>query len=208
MIGVKKSFGKSLIDRLWNGKMQIYKYKDYDHYKESQTRTNKEKLNWVYAREIVIQHICDNKKTADNIICHGTRNGAEQKYFKKFFPKAYVIGTEISDTASNFPMTIQHDFMVEKKEWIKKFDIVYSNAFDHSIDPENTLIVWKNQLTDNGRMYLEYAESQSICNDADPLDASQREIKELIEKYFVIVGEIRDSVKHGGVVFICEVKND
>jgi len=188
--------------------MKIYKYKDYNHYKESQTRTNKEKLGWVYAREIVIQDICNDKKIANNIICHGTRNGAEQKYFKNFFPNAYVIGTEISDTASSFPMTVEHDFMIQKEEWIKKFDIVYSNAFDHSIDPKTTLIVWRDQLADTGRMYLEYAESQSICNDADPLDASKREIKELIEKYFTIVGEIVNGVKHGGVVFICEANYD
>jgi hypothetical protein len=188
--------------------MRIYNYKNYDHYKQSQTRANKEKLSWVYARETTIERICNDKKFADNIICHGTRNGAEQKFFKKFFPNAYVIGTEISDTASNFPMTIEHDFMQQKEEWIKKFDIVYSNAFDHSIDPEKTLLVWRDQLSNSGRMYLEYAEAQSICDENDPLDASQREIKEMIGKYFVIVDEIKDSVKHGGVVFICEANYD
>lgn len=184
--------------------MKIFKYKDYDHYKEAQTRTNKAKLDWIYARESVIKVICKDKATASNIICHGTRNGAEQQYFKKHFPNAYIIGTEISDTAEKFPMTVQHDFTHEKEEWIAKFDIVYSNAFDHSIDPEKTITTWKNQLTETGRLYLEYAESQSICNDADPLDATKEEIKNLIKKHLSIVGEIIQDVKHGGVVFICE----
>lgn len=188
--------------------MKIYNYKNYEHYKESQTRTNKAKLAWVYAREIVIEQICKDKKIAHNILCHGTRNGAEQKFFQKFFPAAYILGTEISDTANNFPMTVQHDFTIENSEWIGKFDIVYSNAFDHSIDPEQTLITWKNQLVPTGRLYLEYAETQSICDEADPLDASKREIYELLLKHMKVVGEITDSVKHGGVVFICELKND
>lgn len=188
--------------------MKVFKYKNYEHYKESQTKMNKIKLDWVYARETVIAQISKNKKSAKNIICHGTRNGAEQKFFQKFFPEAYIIGTEISDTANNFPMTIQHDFTLEKSEWIEKFDIVYSNAFDHSIDPEQTLITWKNQLVPTGRLYLEYAEAQSTCNEADPLDATKREVYELLCKHVNVIGEITDSVKHAGVVFVCELKND
>ena len=186
--------------------MKVFNYRNYEHYKTSQTRTNKEKLDWIYARENVIDVICKDKKKAENIICHGTRNGAEQKYFKRFFPNAYIIGTEISDTASQFPMTVEHDFSIQKDEWINKFDIVYSNAFDHSIDPEQTLITWKNQLVHNGRLYLEYAESQSICNDADPLDASKQEIYNLLQLHMNVLGEITQNVKHSGTVFICEAK--
>jgi hypothetical protein len=105
-------------------------------------------------------------------------------------------------------MTIEHDFMEQKEEWIKNFDIVYSNAFDHSIDPEKTLLVWRDQLSIGGRMYLEYAEAQSICDPNDPLDASKIEVEELIKKYFVKVGEIVEGVKAGGVVFICEANYD
>ncbi len=188
--------------------MKIYKYRDYDHYKESQERTNREKLTWVYASKKIIQEIAKDKKHADNILCHGTRNGTEQKYFQELFQDAFVIGTEISSTAHMFPMTIQHDFTIEKEDWIGKFDIIYSNSFDHSIDPEKTIRVWANQLNKTGRLYLEYSEKQSIGNDADPLDATAKEVEDLIKDNLEIVGKITHGVKHNGVIFICERKHN
>ena len=185
--------------------MHVYKYKNYDEYVAAQTRTNKQKLDWVYVRRDVIEQISRDKQTADNIICHGTRSGAEQKYFKEFFPNAsYIIGTEISSTALSFPMTVQHDFTIQKPEWVKRFDIVYSNSFDHTMDPEKTMSVWAEQLNDTGKLYLEYAESQSIGNDADPLHATNAEIQQLISRYLDVTGIITNNVKHGGVVFVCE----
>ena len=188
--------------------MKVFKYRDYNHYLESQEKTNKAKLNWVYVKKDIIEAICKDKVKAENILCHGTRNGAEQQYFKSFFQSAYVIGTEISSTAKNFPMTVQHDFSIEKEEWIGKFDIVYSNSFDHTIDPNKTIEVWSNQLNSKGRLYLEYAALQSIGNDADPLDASEEEIENLLKEKLNIVGKITNGVKHGGVIFICERKNN
>ena len=188
--------------------MKIYNYQNYNHYVESQERTNKQKLNWVYVNKKTIENIAIDKKEANNILCHGTRNGAEQQYFQNLFPNAYIIGTEISSTAHMFPMTIQHDFTKEKKEWIGKFDIVYSNSFDHSIDPFETIRVWANQLNDGGKLYLEYSESQSIGNDADPLDATANEIQSLIKERLEIVGKITDEVRNKGVIFICERKKN
>ena len=188
--------------------MKVYEYKDYNHYVEAQERTNKEKLDWVYVSKKIIQKIADDKKTADNILCHGTRNGAEQKYFQEFFKDAYIIGTEISSTAHMFPMTIQHDVTIEKPEWIGKFDIIYSNAFDHSINPEKTISVWANQLNTTGRLYLEYSETQSIGNDADPLDATTKEVEDLIMKNLEIVGKITKGVNHHGVIFVCKRKKN
>jgi hypothetical protein len=185
--------------------MKIYKYKDYNEYVEAQTITNKKKINWVYVKKETVKKISEDKKTAENIICHGTRNGAEQKYFLELFPDAYIIGTEISDTASDFPMTIQHDFTIQKKEWVGKFDIVYSNSFDHSIDPEKTIKTWTEQLSDNGKLYLEYSELFSVCEYGDPLEATAAEVQGLIKKYLTIEKIIPDTGQ-GGSVFVC-VKN-
>jgi hypothetical protein len=46
------------------------------------------------------------------------------------------MGTEISDTAGQFPYTIQWDFHKTKAEWIDATDFIYSNCFDHSYDPQ------------------------------------------------------------------------
>ena len=185
--------------------MKIFEYKNYDDYVVNQTRANKIKLDWVYVRENTIQKVVSRKKDAASILCHGTRNGAEQRYFKNMLPDAYVIGTEISDTANTFEMTVQHDFSEPKDEWIHKFDIVYSNSVDHSIDPKKTLLTWKNQLTDDGLLFIEYAEAQSICDVNDPLEATNQEIKNMIvEAGLIIIETITKEIKHAGLVFVCK----
>lgn len=185
--------------------MKIYDYKDYDEYVEWQTKANKIKLNWVYAKKHAIHKICEDKEAADYIICHGTRNGKEMEFFKEKFPFAYIIGTEISETAVQFPNTIQHDFTQPKDEWIGKADIVYSNSFDHSIDPKKTLDTWRDQLNATGTMYIEYNEKQSVCEAADPLDAKLYEIKEMIDDAGLDI--VRSFVgSQGSDVLVCERK--
>jgi trans-aconitate methyltransferase len=187
--------------------MKIYNYKDYAEYVEWQIQTNKEKKDWVYVKPDTINKICTDKRFATTIICHGTRAAAEQKFFQKRFPKAEIIGTEISDNATEYPMTIQHDFNVQKTEWIGKFDIVYSNAINHSIDPEATLSTWRDQLSPTGKLYIEYCENLSIPggNVNDPLDATSQEIENLLLKIKMnIVTKITKNIKGGGIVFVCE----
>jgi len=125
--------------------MKVFKYKDYDHYVESQTEGNKRKLDNIYVDVNVVNTIAQMKGDAKTVLCHGTRNGAEQKMFLKSFPDAEVLGTEISDTASSFPLTTQWDFTHSKVEWEGYWDIVYSNALDHSMSPEETIITWSSK---------------------------------------------------------------
>ena len=104
-------------------------------------------------------------------------------------------------------MTIQHDFNVQKQEWIGQYDIVYSNCIDHSIDPKSTLKTWSDQLSPDGKLYIEYSQRQSIPggNVNDPLDATNEEIENLLKEIGMdIVGKITDDVKAGGLVFICK----
>ena len=188
--------------------MKIYKYSDYDQYVKKQTEANKKKIGWVYVKPKSIAKIsnhfkknCPNGK-ADAIICHGTRNGAEQEMFKSHFPSAKIIGTEISETATKFPMTVQHDFMESNDDWIGKFDIVYSNSFDHSIKPKSTLQVWKDQLTPFGIMYIEYSVSQSESTEYDPLDATNEEVIKMIEDTGFMVTTTAGK-KRGHTIFMC-----
>ena len=44
-----------------------------------------------------------------------TKNGFEQKIFLKLIKNSKIIGTEISDTASKYENTVQHDFHDEKR---------------------------------------------------------------------------------------------
>ena len=186
--------------------MKIYEYKDYNEYVENQTKANKQKIGWKFVRPHAIKSIADDRgaKEVNFIICHGTRNGAEQKMFKEHFPNADVIGTEISDTASQFEMTIQHDFAVQRQEWIGKADLVYSNSFDHSIDPVKTIQTWRDQLAENGTLYIEYNERLSVCEPVDCLDATTSEMEDLITSNGL---RIRTKFKgsQGSDVLVCEI---
>jgi hypothetical protein len=103
-------------------------------------------------------------------LCHGTRQGKEQAWFKKHL-KCEVLGTEISDTAEQFPDTIQWDFHEVKPEWIGAVDFVYSNSFDHSYDPEKCLKAWMSCIRKGGLCVLEQSDVDEIATELDPFGA-------------------------------------
>lgn len=163
--------------------MKYHQYKNYEDYVFKQTKYNKRKEDWIWVWEETINRICeDYGDDASFILCHGTRNGAEQRYFKNNFPNAEVIGTEISDTATSYEMTVQHDFMIQNEEWVGKADIVYSNSIDHTTDIHKTLQVWKDQLSENGTLYIEVGHQVwgGTPSSSDPLSITEEEFNEVI----------------------------
>ena len=182
--------------------MKIWKYKNYEEYVEAQTRANVKKINLKWVEESTIAKIHSWVPFATSILCHGTRNAAEQKFFKKYYSHANIVGTEISHTAKNFPMTVQHDFHEVKDEWISKFDILYTNSFDHSYDPIKCLNTWKNQLSDNGIMFVEHAHSEvnNRSRAIDPLEISIEELLELL-KEVGLNAIIKDNTGKGATLY-------
>lgn len=182
--------------------MKIYEYDSYEQYVEIQTDANKRKLrrNHSFVKKSTITLINSLHPTAKNILCHGTRGGHEQRYFKEAYPDAFVLGTEISTTAIEFPMTIQHDFHEEDEAWLGKFDIVYSNSWDHSYDPEKSLTAWRNQLSDAGRLYIDHAYNpmNNQSSAVDPLEIYHNEILELLEKLDMEVVSTHETRGGGG----------
>ena len=169
--------------------MGVYNYKNYDEYVEKQTQANKEKITRVWADRHVMDSIVSWYTTHSghrpaHILCHGTRTGAEQNYFLDNVPDAVVLGTEISDTAHMYENTIQWDFCKQRDEWVRKWDIVYSNSFDHSWpDPKQTLLTWKDQLSDNGMLVIdhtEWLEGDKADFSVDCNDISHDELVDLI----------------------------
>ena len=189
---------------------RIYPFESYEEYVKVQTEINKEKLGWVYAKPRVIQRIVEEVKFAGSVLCHGTRNGAEQKMFLQHWPHAKVLGSEISDTAEQFEHTVQWDMQEPKKEWINKWDVVYTNAFDHCIYPDQALMTWKDQLSGDGTLFLEYAEAQSVYQASDPLEATLAEVKEMLRQAgFGLVEELNNIVcPANGVILKCRPTND
>ena len=145
----------------------LHKYDSYEQYKEAQIKLNKKKLNLVWADEKTLKKVADiikksnskqnEKKNKIFGICHGTRNGFEQKFLKSEIANSDIIGTDISETVLEFEDSVHWDFHDEKKEWLEKFDFVYSNSLDQSWKPKLALSSWLNQIKLNGLIILEHS---------------------------------------------------
>lgn len=148
---------------------------DYAAYKRVQEEGNKRKLDQIWAREENIAYLSDYLKKKQGKVsfglCHGTRRGAEQVWFRKYLKGADVIGTEISKTATQFPYTIQWDFHKVKPAWKNKADFVYSNSFDHSYDPEKCLNAWISSLKPGGICIIEHSDADHSSRELDPFGA-------------------------------------
>ena len=165
---------------LKNDGFEIYQYCksdgsfDYDKYRNVQIKANKKKIDKVAVLEENIAFLSDYVKgklgDVQFGICHGTRRGKEQKWFGKYLD-CEVIGTEISDTAKDFPNTIQWDFHDVKSEWIDSVDFIYSNSLDHSYNPEKCLDVWMSCLKNKGMCIIEHSSDSEAARQMDPFGA-------------------------------------
>jgi len=175
---------------------------DYEKYKHVQIEANKKKINNVWVQkeniEMLSKYILENIEKPTFGICHGTRRGMEQKWFKEYI-NCNVIGTEISDTATQFEDTIQWDFHDIKDEWIKNVDFIYSNSFDHTYNPEKCLTTWISCLKKNGICILEHTDDHQTAKETDPFGA-----KLIIMPYLILqwskgkffVADILDGIKN------------
>jgi hypothetical protein len=168
---------------------KIYKYKNYKEYVNTQIYFNKKKINQIWADQINLKKISfflkKNLRHKNLIgICHGSRNGYEQKKFLQFIPKSKIIGTDISPTALNYPNTIQHDF--HKRKWISYFDFVYSNSLDQSYNPKLALTVWLEQIKKGGFIVIEHSEQSGIIGQGkmDPFGVEANFFPYLLSDWF------------------------
>lgn len=179
-----------LIDPL-NG-YELYRYLNndnsfnYEEYKNIQISANKRKINAVWVKEEHIEFLSNYiKKLNLNPkfgICHGTRRGKEQEWFRKYLD-CEVIGTEISDTAKDFPNTIQWDFHEIKPEWINNIDFIYSNSFDHSYEPEKCLDNWMTCINPKGICIIEHTLGHVKAKKLDPFGARIDKMPYLITQW-------------------------
>ena len=183
IIGYRSYFSFSKVDNDINNQVKLYSYIDsdgsfnYGKYVKIQTEGNKSKIELVWAVEENIAFLANYIKQIVPFpkfgICHGTRQGKEQEWFKKYIEDCNVIGTEISDTAHNFPNTIQWDFHEVKTEWINSVDFIYSNSLDHSYDPKNCMNAWMSCIKQGGICIIEHSSlhGTSAVTELDPFGA-------------------------------------
>ena len=170
--------------------VKIYKYKDYDEYKNTQIFYNKKKIDKVWADEETLKKIIFFLKKniqSEKIkgICHGSRNGFEQNFFneKKEFE---VIGTDISETAKDYKNSVVHDFHDEKKEWLNNFDFVYSNSLDQSFDPKKALQIWLDQIKQGRFIIIEHTDQHGVISSGkmDPFGVEANFFPYLLTEWF------------------------
>jgi hypothetical protein len=145
---------------------------DYDLYRQVQEEGNRRKIDQVWVNEDAIRRLAAaalERGPVRRVLCHGTRNGAEQRFFKAAIPGVEALGTEISSTATQFPDTIQWDFHDLKDEWRGSWDLLYSNSWDHAFDPERLFANWTASLRPDGLMALEHT-TQHQPQSVTPLD--------------------------------------
>jgi hypothetical protein len=150
---------------------------DYSRYRSIQNEGNKAKIDKCWVQPENIEFLSDYLRSRLTDIrfglCHGTRRGLEQQWFRKHLG-CEVIGTEIADTATQFPYTIQWDFHEVKPEWVGAVDFIYSNSLDHSYDPELCLNRWMSCLRPGGLCIVEHTsvDEPQYATDLDPFGAT------------------------------------
>tara|TARA_B100001057_G_C22744200_1_gene909084 strand:- start:183 stop:914 length:732 start_codon:yes stop_codon:yes gene_type:complete len=154
----------------------LHKYSSYEEYARVQIHWNKVKLNNIFAdegtlkrvRDILINEFGDVGKI--NGICHGTRNGFEQNFLRSLSENFDVIGTDISETATDFDNSIQWDFHDINPAWSRNQDFVYTNSLDQSWQPHVAVETWLSQLNENGILIIEHTHehSSSGTSEMDP----------------------------------------
>jgi len=147
----------------------------YEQYRDVQIRHNKRKLKSVWADENTLQTIASDLRAHDlgkTGICHGARNGFEVEWFRSHLD-GEILGTDISETATDFPNMVVWDFHEENPDWEGEFEFVYTNSLDQAMDPGRALRSWAKQLTPDGRIYIEHtmAHSAMHASEMDPFGA-------------------------------------
>jgi len=175
--------------------VRLYKHESYNEYLAAQTRKNVKKLgnHWIWFKdvEVISKHAKANIPKIDFGICHGTRNGFEVIGFRKLLG-GNIIGTEISHTATQFEHTIEWDFHNIKEEWIDNVDFIYSNALDHSPNPEYCIDRWMKCLKKDGICYIHWSNDHNIkrVDAADCFAATREEYRELFNRSYRVDSEI------------------
>ena len=172
--------------------MTLYQYPDYETYRTVQTAGNKAKLDWQFVTE---GHIATLAAALDAAVgpvrfglCHGTRRGQEQAWFTRHLSGApEVLGTEISDTADQFPNTVQWDFHDVNPDWDGRADFVYSNSWDHAFDPARAFGAWMQSLRPGGWLMLDHTRGHNpvAANALDPFGVTFERLNRMLHDQFV-----------------------
>jgi len=159
--------------------LYLHEYSSYEQYKETQVFHNKRKLERVWADErtlnLLVERVLQDFTNERELfaLCHGTRNGFEQNHIASKL-NVRIIGTDISDTAKQFPRSVQWDFHDRNEAWVGQCDFVYTNSLDQSWKPRSAIATWLDQLKKGGLLFIEHTEAHGAdgASEMDPFGVS------------------------------------
>lgn len=165
----------------------LWEYPDYETYRRVQEEGNKQKLCAQYVQKghifFLAAYLQPMLGPVQFALCHGVRRGKEQGWFRRKLRGADVIGTDISETAKDFPNTVQWDFHEPNPAWAGRADFVYSNSWDHSFDPARAFRVWAETLRPGGLLLLDHTKGHvpSSASALDPFGATEEALRALVD---------------------------
>lgn len=156
----------------------LHQYESYEAYRATQVFHNKRKLGSVWADAPTLDLLIDRVKVEFGAerrlfaLCHGSRNGFEQNYIAEKLA-VDILGTDISETATQFPRSVQWDFHDRNEEWLSRCDFVYTNSLDQSWKPREAVAAWLDQLCLGGLLFIEHTDKHgpSGAGEMDPFGA-------------------------------------
>ena len=93
-------------------------------------------------------------------LCHGTRHGEEQKWFRQYLgPQARVFGTKKHVSTTDHPFTIQWDFHDLDPAWLGIMDVVHFSASEQCHDPARAFEGWAACLAPGGFLLVDHVQT-------------------------------------------------
>ena len=180
-----KTAAQRLLDR-FDPSTRLMQIRDYETYRRTQQAGYAAKIAVTFVREANVRAIAEyasRRLPICSVLCPGTRNGSEQRFFRAALPDVTVLGTEIGDGAGQWPDTIEWDFHEIQPEWLGAWDLIYSNSWDHAFDPAKAFNAWVSCLRPEGLLVLEHSDQHTVrhTRELDPFGASLKGLRSYLD---------------------------
>lgn len=123
------------------------------------------------------------------MICMGSRNNWEKICFKNFLKLDNIYDLDICPSSK---CDYTYDFQKLPESFIDKWDIIFTNSLDHSIDAEHTINHWHSFLKEDGLLIIGYEVDFQTPVPTDCTTFTKKSIMELVEKKYSIIENSTD----------------
>lgn len=191
--------------------MRIHRFASDEEYLECQRKRRRQRDPSIHVAEVL--RVCDWLQSHGFPsrclgVCHGASLGNEVRLFREALPGSDVIGTDLTPLGED---VIPWDFRKAKREWLGRFDWVYSNSLDHARDPKATVRTWLGQVKPSGVVLVCWSRGHMVPGEFELPRPGGDCFEARLDEYILMmerVGTIRDLIycktkaKPGRVVIV------